>query len=92
MIALITNDTKTIKEADRIIFPGVGAAGAAMKSLARLGMDTAIRDAVKVGKPILGICLGTQIILSSSSENQTECLGIIDGGLWRFLFLPCRCG
>ena len=80
----ITNDIKLIEDAERIIFPGVGAAGSAMKSLVRLGLDTAIRDAVKTGKPVLGICLGTQIILTSSRENQTECLGIIDGTVKAF--------
>ena len=81
---IITNEIKLIEDAERIIFPGVGAAGAAMKSLVRLGLDTAIRDAVKIGKPILGICLGTQIILTASRENQTECLGIIDGTVKAF--------
>lgn len=81
---IITNDIKTIQQADRIIFPGVGAAGSAMKSLKRLKLDKAIFDAVKSKKPVLGICLGTQIILTSSRENQTECLGIIDGTVCAF--------
>jgi glutamine amidotransferase len=81
---IVTNNINSIKNAERIIFPGVGAAGSAMKSLTRLGLDTAIWDAVKIGKPILGICLGTQIILTSSRENQTECLGIIDGTVRAF--------
>lgn len=81
---IITNDIKTIQQADRVIFPGVGAAGSAMKSLKRLKLDKAIFDAVKSKKPVLGICLGTQIILTSSRENQTECLGIIDGTVCAF--------
>ena len=76
---VVTNDANVIAAAERIIFPGVGAAGSAMKSLVRLGLDQVIRQAVAEGKPVLGICLGTQIILGSSRENQTECLGIIDG-------------
>ena len=76
---VVTNDADVIAAAERIIFPGVGAAGSAMKSLVRLGLDQVIRQAVAEGKPVLGICLGTQIILGSSRENQTECLGIIDG-------------
>ena len=76
---VVTNDANVIAAAERIIFPGVGAAGSAMKSLVRLGLDQVIRQAVAEGKPLLGICLGTQIILGSSRENQTECLGIIDG-------------
>jgi len=81
---VITNDIKLIKSADRIIFPGVGAAGSAMKSLIRLGLDEAIRQAVSSGKPVLGICLGTQIILKKSRENHAKCLGIIDGSVWAF--------
>ena len=76
---VVTNDADVIAAAERIIFPGVGAAGSAMKSLVRLGLDQVVRQAVAEGKPVLGICLGTQIILGSSRENQTECLGIIDG-------------
>ncbi len=75
----ITHDLRIIEKADRIIFPGVGAAGAAMASLKRLGLDQVLRDAYHRGKPILGICLGTQIILSYSEENQTPCLGLLDG-------------
>jgi glutamine amidotransferase len=81
---VITNDINIIKSAERIIFPGVGAAGSAMKSLIRLGLDTAIRQAVESGKPVLGICLGTQIILQKSRENHAKCLGIIDGSVRAF--------
>ncbi len=81
---VITNDIKLIKSAARIIFPGVGAAGSAMKSLIRLGLDDAIRQAVDSGKPVMGICLGTQIILQKSRENQAKCLGIIDGTVRAF--------
>lgn len=81
---IITSDIRLIASADRIIFPGVGAAGAAMASLARLGLDTAIREAVAEGKPVLGICLGTQIILESSRENQTTCLGVMAGSVRAF--------
>jgi len=76
---IVTNDIKTIAGSERIIFPGVGAAGAAMDSLKRLGLDSTIKQAVIDGKPILGICLGTQIIMEYSEENETACLKIIDG-------------
>jgi glutamine amidotransferase len=76
---IVTNNMKTIDSSERIIFPGVGAAGAAMDSLKRLGLDSAIKQAVIDGKPILGICLGTQIIMEYSEENETPCLKIIDG-------------
>ena len=81
---VITKDADEIRAADRIIFPGVGAAGAAMESLKRSGLDTLIRDELAGGKPILGICLGTQIILTHSDENDTPCLGILDGTVRAF--------
>ena len=76
---VVTRDAGTLLEADRIIFPGVGAAGSAMESLVRYGIDRILRDAFGMGKPILGICLGSQIILEASEENDTACLGILPG-------------
>jgi len=64
-----------------VIFPGVGSAGSAMASLKRLGLDTLLKDLFKNGKPLLGICLGTQIILKHSDEHNTECVGLIDGNV-----------
>jgi glutamine amidotransferase len=83
---IITSDTKEINKAKRIIFPGVGAAGSAMESIKRLGLDKAIKDALLSGKPILGICLGTQIIMDYSEENDTECIGIVGGKVLSFRF------
>ena len=82
----ITKDVKEIQAAQRIIFPGVGAAGAAMESLRRSGLDVVIKEAFAEGKPILGICLGSQIILAHSEENATSCLGILDGTVRAFAF------
>ena len=76
---VITKDEAEIKTAERIIFPGVGAAGAAMQSLQRYGLDRVIKAEFAAGKPILGICIGSQIILSHSEENDTPCLGILEG-------------
>jgi glutamine amidotransferase len=76
---IVTRDIDAIRSADRVIFPGVGAAGSAMTSLKRLGIDIALHEAFSQGKPMLGICLGTQIIMGFSEENQTPCLGIIPG-------------
>jgi glutamine amidotransferase len=81
---IVTNDIRHIESAERIVFPGVGAAGAAMESLKRLGLDNAIKGAFARGKPVLGICLGSQIILSYSEENQTSCLGLMDGNVRGF--------
>lgn len=80
----ITRDPSRIKNADRVIFPGVGAAGSAMESLRKLGLDTAIREFLASGKPLMGICLGTQIITEYSEENDTPCLGLIKGRVSRF--------
>ena len=71
---VITRDKTEIKAAERIIFPGVGAAGAAIESLQRSGLDVLIKEELAGGKPILGICLGSQIILTHSEENDTPCL------------------
>jgi len=81
---VITRDIYAIHAAERIIFPGVGAAGAAMESLQRIGLDVVIKEAFAGGKPILGICLGSQIILAHSEENSTACLGILEGTVRAF--------
>jgi glutamine amidotransferase len=75
----ITHEAEEIREAERIIFPGVGAAGAAMASLKRIGLDAVIKEQFAAGKPIMGICLGTQVIMGHSEENDAVCLGLIPG-------------
>ena len=80
----ITNKPEDVLSADRIIFPGVGAAGATMKALSESGLDSALREVVAKGKPVLGICIGCQIILEKSDEYQTECLGLIKGHVKAF--------
>jgi glutamine amidotransferase len=82
--SVITGDKQVLAKAEKIIFPGVGAAGKAMAGLIRLGLDQAIIDAHRKGTPILGICLGTQIIMERSDENDTACLGLIKGEVHRF--------
>jgi glutamine amidotransferase len=67
-----------------VIFPGVGAAGAAMAYLRQTGLDQQIRRLVEMGKPLLGICLGTQVIFEHSEENETRCLGIVPGSVRLF--------
>ena len=81
---VITQDAEVLSRAERIIFPGVGAAGEAMANLQNLGLDRVIRDAYASGRPFLGLCLGTQIILDYSDEDDTPCLGIIPGSTRRF--------
>ena len=81
----ITSDPARIDSAQRVIFPGVGAAAEAMKNLRDLKLLEPVRDAVAQGKPFLGICLGTQIILESSEEDGgTECVGLLPGTVKRF--------
>lgn len=82
--SVITRDYSQVREAERIIFPGVGAAGKAMSDIRLMGLDKAIVAAFREGKPILGICLGTQVILERSQENATECLGLLRGQVLRF--------
>lgn len=82
--SIITGDKQVLEKSEKIIFPGVGAAGKAMAGLKRLGLDQSILDAYQKGTPILGICLGTQIIMEHSDENDTTCLGLIPGEVHRF--------
>jgi len=75
----ITHDRGDILRAERIVFPGVGAAGRAMSDLRGLRLDRVLRQALDGGKPFLGICLGAQIILERSQEDRADCLGFIAG-------------
>ncbi|MFZ0449643.1 MAG: imidazole glycerol phosphate synthase subunit HisH [Desulfatiglandaceae bacterium] len=77
--ACITSDPEVIASAERVIFPGVGAAGSAMADLRRMGLDEALVRTYEMGKPLLGICLGMQIIMEHSHENNTRCLGLLKG-------------
>jgi len=73
-----------LRGAERIIFPGVGHAATAMAVLKERELDIALREAFEQGIPILGICLGAQIVLSHSDEGETSCLGFIEGNCPRF--------
>jgi glutamine amidotransferase len=81
---LITDDIKKLEAASHVIFPGVGAAGDAMVNLKQKKLDCWLRDWINVGKPLMGICLGTQIILDYSEENETNCVGLVPGCTKRF--------
>jgi glutamine amidotransferase len=81
---IITNDSRLLDDVSHIIFPGVGAAGAAMANLRESGLDGHLKKWVQNGKPVLGICLGTQVIFDRSEEDDTPCLGIIPGEVKRF--------
>lgn len=84
VLCRITADREEVRAAERVIFPGVGAAGQAMANLKELGMDQVLSDVFISGKPILGICLGAQIVLEASQENEAACLGLIKGSTKRF--------
>ena len=73
-----THEARVIESADRVILPGVGAAGHAMDVLRRYGLVEIIRG---LTQPVLGICLGMQLLFESSTEGDTECLGLIPGRL-----------
>jgi imidazole glycerol-phosphate synthase subunit HisH len=75
----ITHDHQTIREAERVVFPGVGAAGKAMADLRELRLDAMLRERLAAGVPVLGICVGLQVLFDYSEENDTPCLGIIPG-------------
>ena len=81
---VVTNDIQKLEAASHVIFPGVGAAGEAMAYLREKKLDSWLINWVKVGKPLMGICLGTQIILDYSEENTTECIGLVVGSTKRF--------
>lgn len=80
--AEITADHEKIKNADKVIFPGVGEASTTMEYLRAHKLDKLI---VSLKQPVLGICLGLQLMCSHSEENDTECLGIFDEKVIRFV-------
>lgn len=82
--AKISDNSDEIEQAERIIFPGVGHAKSAMESLKNKKIDIALKNAFAKGTPIMGICLGTQIILSHSEEGDTDTLGLIEGKCVKF--------
>jgi glutamine amidotransferase len=84
--ACVTHDARLIARADRVVLPGVGAAGAAMRRLTLLGLIPVLRA---LRQPVLGICLGMQLLFRRSEEDDAECLGILPQAVGR---LDCRPG
>ncbi len=83
--ATVTSDPQAILAAARVVFPGVGAAGSAMRNLADLGLVPVLKEVASRGTPFLGICLGTQILLDFSEEDGgTPTLGLLPGRVPRF--------
>ena len=79
--AEVTDEIEKITTADKVIFPGVGEASSAMKYLKERGLDKVIKD---LKQPVLGICLGMQLLCKHSEENDTECIGIVPVQVRRF--------
>jgi glutamine amidotransferase len=78
---IVTDDIETIQKADRVIFPGVGEASSAMKYLIERKLDKVIVD---LKQPVLGICLGMQLMCTHSEEGSTECLKIFHQNVLKF--------
>jgi glutamine amidotransferase len=79
--SVITDDKDVILQADKVIFPGVGEASTAMQHLQNKGLDNVLRQ---VTNPMLGICLGLQLMCKHSEEGNTACLGIFDTVVKKF--------
>jgi imidazole glycerol-phosphate synthase subunit HisH len=83
--AALTADAATIRAADKVILPGVGAAGPGMARLRELGLVELLRS---LKQPVLGVCLGMQLLCAHSEEGDTECLGLIPAPVRRFAEAP----
>jgi len=80
----VTRDPEDVLNAAAVIFPGVGAAADAVQSLRDSGLDEAIREVIREGQPLFAVCVGMQVLLSSTEEGGwNECLGIIPGTVKR---------
>lgn len=87
--AIVTDNTNEIQNADKVIFPGVGEASTAMNYLRERNLDSLI---CSLTQPVLGICLGMQLMCKYSEENDTTCLGIFDEGVKKFAPKPPKVG
>lgn len=86
---IITSDPDVIASADRVVFPGVGAAKSAMANLKTMGLVETVKRSADSGKPFLGICLGMQILFQHSEEDGgVDTLGILNGRVKRFPDVP----
>lgn len=79
--ATVTDDHEVIRRSDKVIFPGVGEASSAMNSLRENNLDQVIRD---LKQPVLGICVGMQLLCRHSEENNTDCLNIVPVDVVKF--------
>ena len=79
---IVTNDKEILSNADKVIFPGVGEARTTMEYLRKNRLDELIKS---LKQPVLGICLGMQLMCKHSEEGDTECLGLFDTDVLRFI-------
>jgi len=86
--ALVVSEPEGVLAARRVIFPGVGAAGSAMRTLRTTGLADALTAYAASGRPLAGICLGAQVIFERSAEDDTPCLGILPGTVERLRVRP----
>src|SRR5258708_19427248 len=90
--ALVTADADVLRGADRLVLPGVGAFAACMQALGERGFDRLVHERVNEGTPLLGVCVGMQMLFEESAEfGMTKGLGLLPGRVCRFagdLWLP----
>ena len=77
--AEVTSDPDDVAAADAVVVPGVGRFGACMRNLTGRGLDAAVKDVAGSGRPVFGVCLGLQILMGSSEEDEDAGLGIVPG-------------
>ena len=82
---VVTSDASVIRSADKVLLPGVGNAAEAMENLRSAGLVSVIRS---LRKPVLGICIGMQVLCRYSEEGDTECVGLFDTDVRRFESAP----
>ena len=87
VVARLTCDPREVRDAPRVILPGVGAAGDAMRRLASLGLAEVLPT---LTQPVLGICLGMQLLYEASAEDDASCLGVVPGRVERLVSAPGR--
>ncbi len=80
----VSDDPEALKNAKALILPGVGAAGEGMRRLRESGLDVAVAAAAQAGTPVLGICLGMQLLLTKSQEGPARCLDLVPGKVKKF--------
>ena len=76
-----TSDPEVIRRADGVVLPGVGAASAGMDRLRARGLDDVVVEVARSGRPLLGLCLGMQLLFERSEEGEASCLGLLPGNV-----------